>query len=132
MLQTVAATRTNATTRIPKTATAGLVVKSRRIAALSAPVARPSIGPVVFHSAAAFGCVGGSKSIIIAESAGMMMPAASPCSALAMSSIVRLPAHQNMTRLAASRSEPAITTGRRPMRSETEPRYSSAPKRVNV
>lgn len=118
--------------RIPKTATAGLAARSSRMAALSEPAARPSIGPIVFHNAAAFGCVDGSKSIIIAESAGMRMPAASPCSALATSSIVRLPAHQNMTRLTASRSEPAITIGRRPMRSETEPRYNSPPKRVNV
>ena len=115
VLHTVAATVRKASTSGPKTAAVGSGVRSRSSAAPSAPVPRPIIGPIVFHRAAMFGCDGGSKSIIIADRAGMSRPAASPCRARATRSVARLSANQNMARLSASAREPAVTTGRRPM-----------------
>ena len=122
VLHTTVATMRKASTSDPKTAVVGSEVRSRRSAAPRAPAPRPIIGPIVFHRAAMFRCDGDSKSIIIADSAGISRPAASPCKARATRSAARLPANQNMATLSASAKEPAATTGRRPTWSESGPR----------
>lgn len=121
---TSTAVRTDRPVSVPNTAPAGFAVTSRRSAAVMAPVPRPIMGAMVFHNAARPGRCGGSKSTVTAERAGMSRPAATPWSERATSSRPRLSERQKRTRLAASSRAPTVTTGRRPLVSDSGPRNS--------
>ena len=97
-----------------------------------APIASPTIGATALTTAAEPGREGRSKSAMAAESVESSRPLATPCRIRASKRTAAVSAPWKSAKLAASRRNPMVTTGRRPTWSETEPKTSRVPSRATA